>query len=96
MFIAQRNLQMRLDEKLLKRAEKIFMKIGINTPTAVRIFFSKVVNSGGIPFMLDDLEDKYSPAQIRSIKKIAADAEKGIGISKGYTDVGEFLKDLRG
>ena len=96
MDIATRNLQVRIDDKLRKRAEKVFEKVGIDTPTAIRIFFSKVADTGSIPFPLQYLEDNYSPAMLKKLDRMAARAKKGIGISKGYTDVEEFLKDLHG
>lgn len=56
--MAQKNIQVRLDEKLKREVEEIFAKIGIDTPTAIRMFFLKVVEVGGIPFSLTVNEPK--------------------------------------
>ncbi len=45
-------IQVRLDAKLKRKVEKVFEDIGIDTPTAVRIFLTKVASSRGIPFEL--------------------------------------------
>lgn len=42
----------RIDQKLKHEAESIFNALGINTTEAIRIFFTKVVMTRGIPFEL--------------------------------------------
>jgi DNA-damage-inducible protein J len=93
--MAQKNLQVRLDENLRRRAEKVFKKIGMDTPTAIRVFFTKVADVGGIPFALQTNEDSYTPEQMRKIERMAARARKGKGISKGFSSVEELIKDLQ-
>jgi len=95
--MAMKNIQVRLDEKLKNKAEKIFKKIGIDTPTAIRMFFLKVADVGGVPFSLmqDEFKDNYSPEQIAKIDRAVAEAQAGIGLSKPYTSVEELIKDLR-
>lgn len=55
--MAKKPIQVRIDEKLKKRVEKIFENLGLDTASAVRIFFMKVVQMGGIPF--DVRDDSY-------------------------------------
>lgn len=59
-YMAQKNLQVRLDERLKNRAEKIFKNIGMDTPTAIRIFLAKVIEVGGIPFLIQIKDRKSS------------------------------------
>lgn len=45
-------IQIRIDTELKKEAEKIFEELGIDTPTAIRIFLKKVIKMKAIPFQL--------------------------------------------
>ena len=53
--MANKPIQARIDEKLKKRVEKIFENLGLDTASAIRMYFIKVVQVGGIPF---DIRDK--------------------------------------
>lgn len=92
----KKNLQVRLDDRLKKKAENIFEKLGIDTPTAIRIFFMKVVDVGGIPFSLRMADDTYSPEQIAAVDRLVVEAEKGKGLSPKFSSVEEALKYLHG
>lgn len=93
--MAQKNLQVRIDEKLRRRAEKVFAKIGMDTPTAIRVFFAKVADIGGIPFFLGNIEDAYTPGQLRMIDKAATQAKRGKGVSAGFSTADDLIEDLR-
>lgn len=56
-------IQIRIDPKLKKEAEKIFEEIGLDAPTAVRIFFRRVVKTRSIPFHLGEnlTENGFTP-----------------------------------
>lgn len=95
MHMAQKNLQVRLDDKLKRKAEDIFKKIGIDTPTAIRIFFAKVADVGGIPFILQVPDDMYSPKKIAAMDRLAMNTKKGKGVSKGFVSADELIADLR-
>lgn len=43
-------LQLRVDRVLKEEAEKILEKIGIEMPTAIRMFLKRIIIEGGIPF----------------------------------------------
>ena len=45
-------LQVRLDDSLKKKADNLFADLGLDTPTAVRIFLNAAINSEGIPFVI--------------------------------------------
>ena len=48
------NVQVRVDTDLKKDAESIFDNLGVDTPTAIRIFLKKVVATRSIPFNLEE------------------------------------------
>ena len=45
-------IQIRVEEKLKHDADLIFEDLGLDTPTAIRLFLKKVVVSKSIPFEL--------------------------------------------
>lgn len=49
-------LQVRIDENLKNEAQVLFDNLGLDIPTAIRIFLKKAVNEKGIPFDLKDKE----------------------------------------
>ncbi|MBI3619195.1 type II toxin-antitoxin system RelB/DinJ family antitoxin [Candidatus Peregrinibacteria bacterium] len=94
--MATKSIQVRLDHNLKKRVEKVLADIGVDMPTAVRIFFVKVAATGGIPFMLESpQQDEYTPEQIKKLDRLAAKAKRGIGLSGPFTNVDEMIEDLR-
>lgn len=45
-------LQVRMDSELKRQAEAIFKEIGVDSATAVRMFYHRVVSTNSIPFEL--------------------------------------------
>ena len=43
-------LQIRIDDMLKKQADTLFSSLGLDTPTAVRIFLFAFIENAGIPF----------------------------------------------
>ncbi|MBI3619306.1 type II toxin-antitoxin system RelB/DinJ family antitoxin [Candidatus Peregrinibacteria bacterium] len=93
--MANKNLQVRIDVKLRRRAEKIFKKIGIDTPTAIRVFFMKVTDIGGIPFPLEAPRKEFTSRQIKEFDRIARDAKQGKRVSRIFSSMDEMIEDLR-
>lgn len=56
-------VQIRVDEDLKNEATDIFERLGLDLPTAIRVFLKKSVEESGIPFSL-----KVDPAK-KSLKK---------------------------
>ncbi|MFA5273818.1 MAG: type II toxin-antitoxin system RelB/DinJ family antitoxin [Candidatus Peribacter sp.] len=91
----KKSIQIRLDEKLKKRAEQVFAAIGIDTPTAIRIFFTKVVTNGGIPFILSQNEDHYADEQIAYLDRLADEARAGKNLSPAFDSADDLIASLR-
>ena len=52
-------LQVRVDEDLKNEAAELFENLGIDIPTAIRIFFKRAVAEKGIPFELREPSVSY-------------------------------------
>ena len=86
------NVQIRIDTKLKNEAEKTLNKLGLDLPTAFRIFLNKVNITGGIPFAVNsDSYFNYTKEQEDEI----LDAYKNSKRSKEFKNSKELIKHLR-
>ncbi len=82
------NINIRVEPKLKKEVEETLNDLGMNITDAVTIFFKQIIMTESIPFMIK------KPRLNAETIKVIEDAEKGINLSKGYTDLDEMWKDL--
>jgi DNA-damage-inducible protein J len=61
-------LQVRIDTELKQEAEKLFTEIGLDTPSAVRLFFKQSVQRRAIPFSLVLEESKTNSRNEEPVK----------------------------
>ena len=52
-------LQLRIDDTLRKEASDVYSKLGLDLPTAIRMFLRRSVQVRGIPFSMILPEDDY-------------------------------------
>ena len=43
-------LQIRVDDAMKSEADNLFSSLGLDTPTAIRIFLKSAIENGGLPF----------------------------------------------
>lgn len=71
--MAQNSLiQVRVEEELKQQADRLFTKLGIDTPTAVRLFLKQCIMRHGIPFPVTVPDDFYNDYNM----KLLEDASK--------------------
>ena len=69
-------LQVRMDEDLKNEASELFEKLGLDIPTAIRIFFKRAVTEKGIPFEVREPTAVYDAgSRASSIDRRAAALE---------------------
>lgn len=56
-------LQIRLDDALKAEAEHLFLSLGLDTSTAVRIFLKAAIEHAGLPFLVQHQEGALSLQQ---------------------------------
>lgn len=86
------NVQIRIDTALKNKAEKTLNKLGLDLPTAFRVFLNKVNLVGGIPFSVTD--DDYFIYSNKEEEEIL-DAYKNSPRSKKFNNSKELIKFLR-
>jgi addiction module RelB/DinJ family antitoxin len=61
-------LQVRIDTELKREAEKLFAEIGLDTPSAVRLFFKQSVARKAIPFPLTSTNERNKSEFEKTLK----------------------------
>ena len=100
-------LQVRMDEDLKNEASELFEKLGLDIPTAIRIFFKRVVSEKGIPFELREPTAVYNASVKNSVsskpqtgngeksaKATLAKIQKIFAENKGWASEQEMISDL--
>lgn len=85
------NINIRIDEELKKEAESIFNELGLNSTTAITLFYKQVVRTRSIPFELKlDTPNEETIKAIEEIDEMEKHPEK----YKTYESVDELMEDL--
>ena len=72
-------VQFRLDDMQRAQANSICERLGIDLPTAMRMFIARMIQENGIPFSMKLDEDQGAEAAIAAMKKASQIArEQGI------------------
>lgn len=62
-------IQVRIDAKLKKHAEDVFLAMGLKTPEAIRMFLQQTVNEQALPF-LPKAHKSPNQATIKSFSEV--------------------------
>lgn len=69
-------IQIRLDDELKSQACALYEALGIDLPTAVRMFIKRSVMIQGIPFSMSLPKQEYKAEQaVRAMQEISAQAQ---------------------
>ncbi len=68
-------LQVRVDDNLRQEAADIYAKLGLDLPTAIRMFLTRSVQVRGIPFSMQlPKEDYKADAAVAAMKRMSEEA----------------------
>lgn len=81
-------INVNVDGKIKEQAKETLDYLGTNFTNVINMLLRQIILTGSIPF-----EIKVPKLNAETIKAIE-DAENGIGLSKGYTNLDEMWKDL--
>jgi DNA-damage-inducible protein J len=68
-------LQLRIDDDLKQEASEIYAKLGMDLPTAIRVFLTRSVQVRGIPFSMRLDDDLKANDALEAMKRMSRDAE---------------------
>ena len=89
-------LQIRIDDELKVEAAQIFEQLGIDIPTAVRIFLKRSVAENGIPFSMTLPKTEYrADKALRAMKEIGESAKKNELSDMSLEEINEEIKAVR-
>lgn len=74
--MAATNIQVRVDPILKAEAEQLFSDIGLDMPTAIRLFLKQSVMNNGIPFSLER-DPFYSSSNQAHLARAVKDLREG-------------------
>lgn len=69
-------IQVRVDNELKTEATNLFEKLGIDVPTAIRIFLKRSVQENGIPFSMKIKEPQVDSNILNAMKAMSDAANK--------------------
>ncbi|MST50186.1 type II toxin-antitoxin system RelB/DinJ family antitoxin [Mobiluncus porci] len=81
-------VQARIDPQVKSNVESILEGNGLDVPTAIRMYFAKIIQVGGIPFSVR-LTNPETREALEESERIAHDESV-----KGYGSFKEMLTDL--
>lgn len=81
-------VQIRMDSELRDSAAETFEALGLDLPTAIRIFLKKAVAVQGLPF------DVRAEIPNEETRRAMENAERGIGLSREFSSVAELMEEL--
>lgn len=82
-FVAQTNLNIRIDEDLKKQFEEFCANVGINMTTAFNMYAKKVVAEQKIPFEIT-ADPFYSEKNIKHLKGVLEDIKTKPSVSQKH------------
>lgn len=84
-------IQVRVEDSLKRDADTLFSDLGLDTPTAIRIFLKQALKWHGLPFeVVQSKPNEETIAAIEEVERMKADPS----IGKTYTSVDEMMKEL--
>ncbi len=86
---ASANLHIRLPASLKRKAEKVINALGLDTSSAIRLFYTQITLQGTIPFALP----KVRPMSKKTERIILEALAEGDALGP-FTDANEALKAL--
>lgn len=85
-------VQVRIDETIKRQAVAVLNSLGMDTSTAINIFFRQVIAENGLPFQ--PKQTKFNAETLAAIKESDEMVKNGNG--KSYSSVDDIFKDALG
>ena len=90
-------LQVRVDDELKNEAQSVLLKVGLDLPTAIRMFLTRCVYANGVPFpmVLERPTDEETKKVIELMHKVREESKRN-GLSNITLDeINAIIKEYR-
>lgn len=95
-YMANSLLQVRIDENLRRQAAEIYTQLGLDLPTAIRIFLTRSVQVRGIPFSMQLPSGEYKAAEaVAAMKRMSQAAEEKNISYMSLQDINKEIEAVR-
>lgn len=91
--MTQTLVQVRIDRKLKEQTASIYEAIGMDLPTAIRMFFKKSVMVGGLPF--DGRIPMRDHAGMSAFASMRAKVESANAEEPSMDEINDFISSVR-
>ena len=91
--MSQTLVQVRIDRELKEQTASIYAAIGMDLPTAIRMFFKKSVMVGGLPF--DGRVPMHDNAAIAAVESMRAKVEATNAEEPSMDEINAFISSVR-
>ena len=81
-------LQIRVDDEIKRKVDTLLTGLGLDTPTAVRIFLAAVIDNDGIPFII---QKRRMPKEVLDAIR---DVDTMTNLSKSYKTAKEAVEAM--
>ena len=86
-------VQVRVDRDLKEQVASIYNAIGMDLPTAMRMFFKKSIMVGGLPF--DCKIEKRDKAALSAFESMRAKVEASDAEEPSMDEINDFITSVR-
>ena len=105
--MSQTMIQVRVEKDLKERVSDIYEAVGLDLPTAIRMFFKKSILVGGLPFdgrvtTADYLLNRCDPARearrqraIQALESLSAQAQKDLDHEPTLDEINSIISEVR-
>jgi DNA-damage-inducible protein J len=83
------NIQVRVDQALKTDAERLFSDLGLDTPTAIRLFLKQALIKNGIPFPVER-DPFYSAKNQAALEKSVNQLNAGRTVTKSIEELESY------
>jgi DNA-damage-inducible protein J len=84
-------IQVRVEENLRKEVDSLFVDLGLDTPTAIRIFLKQSLKRRGLPFEVNQFTSNAETiAAIEEVREM----KKNPHLYKSFASVEELFEEL--
>ena len=87
---ANDQIQVRIDSKTKKEAQKILEKLGLDISSAVKMLFKQIINTGGLPYEIKD-ENGFTFKKSQELKQAIIEAKTS---AKSFKSANDLIKDI--
>lgn len=89
-------MQIRVDDELRAEAAAVYEKLGIDTPTAIRMFLKRSVLENGIPFSMVLPKESSAPSRgVRALKQLGEEAAQNGTAELSLDDINAEISAAR-